>query len=355
MGYSIFGPVGLTHHVADKTFDGYTLLTTLSGETTYLVDMAGKVAHTWEAPDPLKPYYGFLLKTGNLLLRCTNGQERYDFGGASAALIELDWNGNVVWRYEDSRLHHDHARLRNGNTMVIGWEPLPEGISNQVKGGISKLGEHGPLIGDFMHEVTPEGRVVWEWTGAEHMDPSLDLLCPLDSRHEWTHQNAVEEMPDGNLLVSFRQPSTIAMVERSSGRVLWRFGPGVFSHQHNPTVLENGNLLVFDNGEHRAGEGTFSRVVEFNAATGEIVWQYVGTPRLAFYSTGISGAQRLPNGNTLICEGRTGRIFEVTTDGEIVWEFINPFDVVHRGEPGSRAVFRAHRYAADSPELRNRV
>jgi outer membrane protein assembly factor BamB len=355
MGYSIFGPVGLTHHVPGKTFDGYTVLTTLSGDTTYLVNMAGEVVHTWQTAAPLKPYYGYLLDNGNLLLRCTNGSERYGFGGASAAVLEMDWDGRVLWRHEDPRLHHDHARLRNGNTLVIGWEPLPEEVSSRVQGGVTREGQHGPLIGDFMHEVSPDGKVVWEWYGAEQMDPSIDVLCPLDARHEWTHQNAAEEMPDGNLLVSFRQPSTIAIIHRSSGQVLWRFGPGVLSHQHDPTVLANGNLLIFDNGEHRIGDGTYSRVVEIKPGTGEIVWQYVGTPRLAFYSTGISGAQRLPNGNTLICEGRTGRIFEVTMDGEIVWEFINPFDVVHRGEPGSRAVFRAHRYAADSPEIRNRV
>ena len=67
--------------------------------------------------------------------------------------------------------------------------------------------------------------------------------------------------------------------------------------------------------------------------------------------------QRLASGNTLICEGAWGRIFEVTPKGEILWNYINPFfvpDDAPRGA-GSNAVFRAYRYAADSPEIRGRL
>jgi len=80
-------------------------------------------------------------------------------------------------------------------------------------------------------------------------------------------------------------------------------------------------------------------------------------PPISFYSFHISGAERLPNGNTLICEGAPGRIFEVTPKQEIVWEYINPiFGPANRGVGGTRSnsVFRAHRYGPEHPALENR-
>jgi len=85
--------------------------------------------------------------------------------------------------------------------------------------------------------------------------------------------------------------------------------------------LPNGNILVFDNGPHRLDESfPFSRVIEVNPATDQIVWTYQEPFPYNFYSPRISNAERLPNGNTLINEGVFGRFFEVTPDGEVVWE-----------------------------------
>ena len=103
----------------------------------------------------------------------------------------------------------------------------------------------------------------------------------------------------------------------------------------------------------RTSSGTYSRVIEFNPRTMEMVWEYIfiGNEDVAappgertFFSAFISGAQRLPNGNTLITEGGTGRIFEVTPEKEVVWEFINPWRGPVSGPPtGVAAVYRAYR------------
>ena len=71
----------------------------------------------------------------------------------------------------------------------------------------------------------------------------------------------------------------------------------------------------------------------------------------------ISGCQRQPNGNTLICEGMWGRLFEVTPDGEIVWEYVSPYvvDYEHPAFEGMNAIFRCYRYAADSPQIAGRL
>ena len=113
-----------------------------------------------------------------------------------------------------------------------------------------------------------------------------------------------------------------------------------------------GNILVFDNG----GWGGFglpnpssplgvmnvvrtdSRVIEFNPITLEKVWEYREDPQTSkFFSGFVSSAQRLLNGNTFICEGNLGRLFEVTPEKEIVWEYVYPFCPFdpEKVEPGS--------------------
>jgi hypothetical protein len=83
----------------------------------------------------------------------------------------------------------------------------------------------------------------------------------------------------------------------------------------------------------------YSRVIEFDPTTCEIVWEYrQETGEQKFFSHFISSAQRLPNGNTLIDEGANGRIFEVTPDKEIVWQYIAPKD-----DEGRNEVYRAYR------------
>ena len=88
--------------------------------------------------------------------------------------------------------------------------------------------------------------------------------------------------------------------------------------------------------------------------SGEEPWRF-GDPPLSLFSTGISGAQRLRNGNIIICDGRTGRLVEITTEGEIVWEYMNPETFPWRGDQRNRTIFRAHRYAVNVPEIQGRV
>jgi hypothetical protein len=143
------------------------------------------------------------------------------------------------------------------------------------------------------------------------------------------------------------------MVSWPQGEVLWRWGgPTRLSHQHDPTITPDGTLLVFDNGSRYPVQGK-TRVVEVDRKTGEIVWQYMGNPVFSFLSLHIAGAERLANGNTLICEGESGRIFEVTRGGDICWEWVTPFICPFKGFLSSM-LFRAHRYAGDGAELKGR-
>ena len=358
MGFAVFGNHGVTHWDKERAQDGVTLYTTIGSGVTRLIDMDGNTVHEWTPPAPAKPFYGILKDNGNLLVRCYDNTEPFTGGGYGGILVELDWDSNVVWRYDNPVIHHDHIVLRNGNIMVIGWEEMTDEEAARVQGGVEFAAGQGPnhaMLGDFLLELNADGEVVWEWHGKDRLDPEQEVICPREFRGEWTHCNGVTELVDGNICISFRQTSQVIFIDKATGDVYWRFGPGELSHQHNPTQLANGNLLIFDNGEHRTVGSVYSRVVELDPNSKEIVWQFRGDPALSFFSTGISSAQRLDNGNTFICDGRTGRLFEVTTEGDVVWEYMNP-EICHwRGENNNRAVFRAHRYAVDGPEVGGRV
>ena len=111
------------------------------------------------------------------------------------------------------------------------------------------------------------------------------------------------------------------------GRIVWALFD-MWGGQHDPTLLANGNILVFDN----YGFNSRSQVTEFDPVTHELAWTYKGNPRDSFFSLTCSTAQRLPNGNTLMTESEPGRAIEVTQAGDTVWEYYNPHRAGESGE-----------------------
>jgi hypothetical protein len=279
-----------------------------------------------------------------------------DFGGSGAKLIEVDRDGKAVWAYDDIYLSHDFYRMKNGNTMVIRWVAMPAEVTKKVKGGLSGTEREGIMWSDALREITTDGKVAWEWIGYEHMDTDIDTLCPLCGRARWANANSVYVMDNGDVLLSQRFTNTLLIVDKKTGDIKWRWGSGEIAHPHDAQVLDNGNILAFDNGFHRNCIHDFqssrSRVVEVNPKTKEIVWEYEDEVPMNFYSFACSGCQRLPNGNTLICEAMMGRIFEVTPNGENVWEYIVPFRYKHPFLGRVNFVFRAYRYGPDFEGLK---
>ena len=350
------GRIGLVHVSPSEC--GYTLFTAAGGRSAHpqgddyavLVDVEGRVRHRWRRDEGIRG--AALLENGNLLVR-TRPPPSLDgstpMGGASAAILELDWNGDAAWEYRAPGIHHDCVRLPNGNTLVLLWERMPAEVTASVRGGSPTPEDPARMFGDVVREAAPDGSTVSEWRSWEHLSPEEDVICPLEGRVEWTHANSLALAGEGAMLLSFRNTSTVAMVDRPSGRVTWRYGPGDLWHQHDASYLENGNVLILDNGAHRPGPG-YSRVVELDPETNGTAWEYTASPPTSFYSENISSAQRLPNGNTLVCQGRGGRIFEVTPEGAVAWEYVNPFRTGDGGDV-SNDVFRARRYPPDHPGL----
>ena len=345
--------VGLRGLDPAKASPGLTLFAPAGGTEVFLVDLRGTVVHSWKMP--YRPgLYGYLTDRGTLFYNGQIPNETYlgkmPYMGGSA--LEMDWNGKILWEVKRPDHHHDGRLLKNGNVILLCGRELPDDVARRVRGGRAGSGlPGGKMWSDVIVEVTTTGQVVWEWRAWDHLDPDRDAITALqDDRNEWTHANSVWEEANGDLLVSFRNISTVVRIDRRTGEIVWKLGAPPLSGQHAPYRLPNGNILLFDNGPHRLDESyPFSRAIEVDPATRDIVWKYQEPRTFNFYSPRISNAQRLPNGNTLINEGVFGRFFEVTRDGEVVWEFVNP----HFGpetEPvksQQNGVFRVYRYTDD--------
>jgi len=348
--------LGLTEHDEARATPGFTLYSPLLQSTSYLINMLGDVVHQWDLP--AQPgNYAYLLANGNLFVATKTDVGPVDLNAKGGLIQEIDWDGNVVWEYRDDCQHHDFCRTRNGNLIYLGWEVLPGDHQARVKGGQPGSEHEAGIWGDYIREVDSAGETVWEWHGYDHMDFDIPL-GPNSRRAEYAHPNAISETLDGDILVSWRHIDMCAIIDRVSGDFKWMETNKAWGGQHDVQMLDNGNLMLFANTTARRGPGAASQVIEFNHQTGETVWQYRGDPAYTFHSPHISGCQRLASGNTLICEGLWGRIFEVTPLGDVVWEYISPYFVQStRNAPdrNSNSVFRAYRYASDGPEIQGRL
>ena len=377
---------GVAHYNRSKAFPGYNLITPFPGRSApepnvhfgevYLMDMNGMIVHIWKTPYPV--WYARLMPDGHLVacMRCSKptpdrpGYDKYHMGGASGMLMELDWNSDILFQHFDPDMHHDFRKLPNGNYMYIGWEVVPPDLAKKVRGG-QKGTEHkdGTMFTDYFCEINPAGETIWEWHGIEHLDPDIDIIGAIHPREEWTHINDVDVMPNGNILTTSRHTDGAFIIDRRTGDVIWRWGnvayldheTGQVEHRdirdpknmggpHDGHIIGEGlpgegHMLVYDNAMY----SFYSRAVEVDIDTGELVWDSEEDYGLEGYVRGrvhfspfISGAHRMPNGNTLVCCGANGVVFEVTKEKEIVWHWVRPTPNL---ESEVRwGIFRAHRY-----------
>ena len=349
---------GVTFHNEDKATPGYTLFSRNASDRVFLIDMAGNVVREWQTTGG-STHFNYLRPNGNLFV-CERVEGGPTIGaGKGGRMREYDWDGNVVWEHIDDHQHHDGRRLANGNAVYIAWQELTAEEISRVRGGIPGTEHDGKIYCDVIREVDSAGNIVFEFANNSPEFMAKYAINPLSRREEYGHANTIAPMANGDYLVSYRVFDLLVIVNRQTGKLKWEYRNHDLGGQHDCQELDNGNILVFANGFNtRTAVPNFSEVWEIEPAGKEIVWRYYEKKNpMNFWSPHISGAQRLDSGNTLICEGGRGCIFEITPDGEVVWEFINPYYGPHPAIPDTELnwVFRAKRYAADSPEIRNRV
>ena len=350
--------VGLLEYDQSRATPGFTLFSPLQAEDVYLLGMRGEVLHQWKLTGK-KGGYAHLIPNGNLLGVVMADSEAVRTREALRMVREYDWDGNVVWECEAPGHHHDYRRLANGNTIFFGFERFTEESIGRLRGGVpgSEM-EDGGVLGDTIFEVSATGDIVWEWHAQDDMEIENYPIHVLGNREEFSHANSLFPMANGDVLISLRRSNWLLVIDRDTKKVKWQRQDDAWGGQHDAQILDNGNLMLFANGYHVSDNLCGSKIIEMNMDTGEEVWAYEGSPPWSFSSPHISGCQRLWSGNTLICEGLWGRIFEVTPDGDIDWEYISPYISPQRGQKSAGLgnwVFRAYRYAPDSPEIAGRV
>ncbi|MFQ6091719.1 MAG: aryl-sulfate sulfotransferase [bacterium] len=351
------------------------------------------------------------------------GNLLWDFEYANSQYLQhhdIEWlpNGNVLliaWEYKTAAeaitAGRDPALLKDGELWpdhII--EVEPDGVSGGNIVWEWHVWDH--LIQD--QDSTKENYGVV----ADHPE-LVDInfvtsFGPAQGRADWTHVNSIDYDEEfDQILLSVPRFSEIWVLDHSTstaeaaghtggnsgkgGDILYRWGnPQAYRagntgdrklfSQHDAQWIETGlpgagNILIFNNGNGRGGPGgNYSSVDEIvppvdengnyplipGAAYGpaEAVWSYTAESPADFFANHISGAQRLPNGNTLICDGPSGIFFEVTSEGETVWKYINPVtdegpltqgNPIPEGQNGlTNQVFRSYRYAPDYSGLDGR-
>lgn len=258
--------------------------------------------------------------------------------------------------------HHDQNHLDDGTLLYTTLEPLTEQQQSTIVGGIpGSEAPDGKIYADCIVHVNPKtNELLWKWRIIDHLDPKKFPLQPSYAREHYPLINSVCILKDGNILASLRSVSAVIIISRETGELLWHLDSTIIAQQHCASEMENGNILIFDNGTYRHHESaTYSRVIEVERATKKIVWEYRDRQfPMAFFTPFMGGAQRLKNGNTFVTEAAFGRMFEVTPKGDLCWEYINPNLASYAGlnapeleEIGfdypSNAIFRAYKYTPE--------
>ncbi len=313
---------GVLLHDASRASPGINVYCSVQSDQVHFLDMDGRELHTITLPDAgegkdcmLEPY-----------------GERSFLALAWPTLSLLDWDSRVAWTSREGQ-HHDVAVDRDGRI----WTLL------QLEATVQARGRTLPIGGHDLVRLGSDGEVEWRLSLSElfadavpedrlsHMQEVLERSGPRSPAYteasDVFHFNTVEVLDrdlavarQGDVLLCARELDLVVIVNPETRAVVWGWGPGTLDRPHHPSVLPNGNLLIFDNGRQRG----WSRLLELEPATGTIVWTYRGDPPPSFSSPVRGSTQALPNGNLLVTESTRGRVFEVTRDGSIVWTFLNP-------------------------------
>lgn len=339
------GERSVTVYDEERSAPGYNLISNRDLTSAQLFDAEGNVVRSWEDEDGLHWSNAELLSNGDLLV---TGSERLETAGSrSNFLLRMSWNGDVVWR-KMINAHHDAEVTPQGTIATLTFEFRP----------IAAISEEFEVKDNQINLLTPAGELLeqaslYDLLRTNPGEFSFQEVAPKQQgAHTFVdllHANSIEFMHHDhlvgrhpiyapmNVLVSFRHQDTLAIFDWQAKKLVWAWGQGEISGQHDGRILASGNILLFDNGVDRA----WSRVIELDPLSKEIVWEYRAADPERFFSLRKGSCQRLPNGNTLVANSDSGEAFEVTPDGEVVWRFLNP----NADEDGNRAtIVRIHRY-----------
>jgi len=325
-----------------KLAPGINFVVSSHGREAYLMDSNGEILHRWghRATRPekkrktkkiFKTWYirkAHLLPSGEILaiLGFPHGKGTpEDF--RRIGMVKLDQNSNTVWEYA-GKAHHGLDVTEDGTILVLTHEAHINPF----------IHESNPVLEDYVAFLDADGSELRNVSVLDCLKNAnaTELIARMraladDGNGDILHTNSLEivgeqlagRLPGVNpdhVLISMREIHAIAILDLERQVAVWT-ATGAFRAQHHATVLDDGNILIFDN--QGPGED-YSAVREYFPETMSEVWSYIGNPERPFHSATVGATYRMPNGNTLIIEGKKGRAFEVTPAREIVWEYLNP-------------------------------
>lgn len=316
----------VTFYDSTRAFQGVNLYTAGHAAEAYAIDMNGAVLHTWRYDiDDVWPSVPHTVHSTfwRRVYWSPNGDILAIYEGIG--IIKLDRDSNLLWAYRGG-CHHEAFVNDEGDIFVLTRKA-------QI---LPRLNPDKPVLLDAITVLNRDGEAVAEYPLLPCFEnsPFKTMLRGMRREGDIFHTNTLsifnggmaEVSPfyrKGNALISLLKLDIVAIVDLEKGEVVWAESGrnnNLWRAQHDPKLLADGNLLIFDN----AGQFKRSKVIEYDPKRKQAVWIYSGGAEENLFSRTCGTSQRLPNGNTLITESDNGRALEVTPEKEIVWEFYTP-------------------------------
>jgi len=328
---------GVVVHDPERAMAGVNFYNSYGESAAYLIDMDGQLLHEWSYSYREGDWFhAELVKDGSILIVVEN-----------EGLLKIDKESKLLWSFE-ARAHHGLAVDHSGDIYLLVNAPVrvPEihPTADVLDERITVVAEDGIKKTEIsLLQAILASPYAFLLPTARHLDlDGVDQLDLLHANHVEVFDGSRDHVSplfrQGNILVSLKHLNVIAILDGTTHEILWLWGPNNLALQHHPVLLENGRILLFDNGTEE------SRVLELDVPTGTVTWHYQADD---FFSEWGGSNQRLDNGNTLITNTATGYVHEVTPEGEIVWSFANPeFD-----EEGRFNIWRMTRFSSDQVDF----
>jgi hypothetical protein len=358
---------GVTTHVRNQVDAAASFYLSGHAPEAVLIDISGSELHRWRyGLEDMLPNVPDRARRAHNYWRRAHLFENGDILGMFATnikgLFKIDKDSRVIWARPDLFAHHDLDVAANGDIYVLTRKahvvPRFSKIQPILEDFITVLGADGKTkksISILESLENSEWKNTWlekknelqercqrYWSRGELSPRTEQLIFCRDPLHTNTLEildgrleTRIPEFGEGNLLVSFLSIHMIAVVNLERQQVVWLHS-GDYSWQHDPQVVANGNVILFDNKgplrRQKARNRLWSSVIEFDPLTSKTVWRYQGSSKQPLFSSCCGTVQRLPNGNTLITETNGGRALEVGPAKRTVWEFHNPHTAGKNGD-----------------------
>ncbi|MFN0196559.1 MAG: arylsulfotransferase family protein [Planctomycetaceae bacterium] len=256
------------------------------------------------------------------------------------SLFRIDWSSHVIWEVKD-RFHHDMCVAENGDIYAL----------RNRKVFIPEISGDEAILDNELLILSPQGRIkkTISLSGLLAKNAELLRLVRAVQKKEYSYQpdawdvmhtNTVDVIENdityndniifkaGQVLLCMRHLNLVSVLDVEAESFVWFYGNNDLEGPHHPSMIEDGTLLIFDNGTRRG----YSRIVEVDPVNRQINKEIKSLGGESFFTASRGSVQQLPQGNVLIVESEKGRVLELSLAGDIVWEFLSFPSQTHPGQ-----------------------